>query len=61
MRCGCFRLLPFQARTVLGSDGDDVRLTVRISGTARPFTYTDRETGEKRQGQDVTIRLTVTE
>lgn len=50
-----------QARENLGADGDAVRLIARVSGTARPFVYTDKDSGEKRQGQDVTIRLTVVE
>lgn len=49
------------ARENLGADGDSVRVIARVSGTARPFTYTDRESGERKQGQDVTIRLTVVE
>lgn len=50
-----------QSRQRLGEVGDVVYVDVRISGTARPFTYTDRASGEQRSGTDVTIRLTVVE
>lgn len=50
-----------QSAERLGDAGDTWRGRVRITGSVRPFGYTDRVTGESKSGTDVTIRLTVAE
>lgn len=47
-----------QSSEHLGEAGDSYAGKVQISGSSRPFSYTDKQSGEIKQGTDVTIRLT---
>lgn len=49
------------SREPLGEVGDTWAGKVRISGSVRPFSYTDRASGEIKSGTDVTVRLTAVE
>lgn len=41
----------------LGEVGDEWRGDVRIGGSARSFTYKDKDTGESKRGTEVSIWL----
>lgn len=45
------------SRAQLGSAGQEIEVLVRVGGSSRPFKYTDKDTGEPRQGLEVNIRL----
>jgi len=49
-----------EVRTVerIGDIGDEWTGDVRIGGSARPFTYKDKETGDSKAGTEVSIWLT---
>jgi hypothetical protein len=50
-----------QSAEPLGDPGDQWRGKVRISGSVKSFSYTDRVSGEVKSGEDVSIRLSVVE
>lgn len=47
-----------QSEESLGAADDVVKVKARVSGSTRPFQYTDRTSGEVKSGVDCTIRLT---
>lgn len=51
--------LPIRSRERLGDIGETFTGKVRIAGTARPFTYTDKVSGEQRQGTDFSVWLSL--